>query len=124
MAHDEKLAARIRKILSRRRGVTEKRMVGGLSFLAGGAMCCGVAGAALMIRVGKDARDAALALPHTRPMILGGRELGGFICVEPAGIRSDKALADWVQRGLDFAAGLKKTARPPKTAGKRGAGEP
>jgi TfoX/Sxy family transcriptional regulator of competence genes len=103
MAYDEKLAARVRKALSARRDVAEKRMVGGLSFLVGGKMCCGVAGDALMVRVGAEARDRALAEPHVKPMQFAGRRLAGFICVAPAGCRSDAALAKWVRRGVDFA---------------------
>ncbi len=79
---------------------------GGLSFLVNGNMCCGVQGQALMVRVGADGRAQALDEPHVRPMLLGGRALSGFISVEPAGFAADDALARWVQRGLDVAAGL------------------
>jgi TfoX/Sxy family transcriptional regulator of competence genes len=68
MSHDQRLAARVRKILSARRDVSEKRMVGGLSFLVDGKMCCGVAGDALMVRVGAEARETALAEPHVKLM--------------------------------------------------------
>lgn len=89
-------------MLSNRSDVVEKRMVGGLSFMVGGSMCCGVTGDALMVRVGADARDRALAEPHVRPMKLGGRPLAAFVCIEPAGFRTDAALRAWVQRGIDF----------------------
>ena len=39
-------------------------------------------------------------------MLLGGRVLSGFICIEPAGDAADDALASWVKRGLDFVSGL------------------
>jgi TfoX/Sxy family transcriptional regulator of competence genes len=106
MPYDERLAARVRKILSARRDVGEKRMVGGLSFLVGGKMCCGIAGDGLMVRVGAEARDKALTEPHVRPMQFAGRRLKGFIRVGPAGCRTDAALARWVKRGVDFAAAL------------------
>ena len=51
-------------------------------------------------------REQALGQPHVRPMQFGGRALSGFICVEPDGFAADDALARWVQRGLDFVAGL------------------
>ncbi len=35
MGYDKKTAERVRRILSRRRGVVEKKMVGGLSFIVG-----------------------------------------------------------------------------------------
>ena len=106
MSHDERLAARVRKILSARRDVSEKRMVGGLSFLVDGKMCCGVTGDALMVRVGAEARDNALAERHVEPMQFAGRRLSGFIRVAPTGCRSDAALAKWVKRGIGVALGL------------------
>ena len=79
-------------------------MVGGLSFAADGAMCCGVTGAALMVRVGRDGMEQALAQPHVRPMTLGRRTLSGFVCVDPASALTDAELAAWVQRGIEVAA--------------------
>ena len=54
MAIDEKAAERVRRVLARRRGITEKKMMGALCFMAGGTMCCGITGSALMVRVGPD----------------------------------------------------------------------
>lgn len=115
MGYDAATAERVRGLLSGRADVVEKKMVGGLSFVAGGQMCCGVTGTALMVRVGADDRERALAEPHVRPMRLGGRVLSGFVCVDPAGFAADEALAWWVQRGLDFVASL--PARPPGPSG-------
>jgi TfoX/Sxy family transcriptional regulator of competence genes len=105
-AYDEKTAERVRRLLSGRRDVVEKRMVGGLSFMVNGSMCCGVTGTALMVRVGPEGRERALARPHARPMKFAGRPLSGFVCIDPEGFRTDKALAAWVQRGLDFVSAL------------------
>jgi TfoX/Sxy family transcriptional regulator of competence genes len=96
----------VRILLSSQPNVVEKKMVGGLSFLVNGTMCCGVTGTALMIRVGREAREQALREPHVRPMVLGGRPLSAFVCIDPPGYAADDALARWVQRGLDFVAGL------------------
>jgi TfoX N-terminal domain len=107
MSYDERIADRVRRILSGRPDVVEKKMVGGgLSFMVHGSMCCGVTGNALMIRVGPAARERALAQPHVRPMELAGRPLAGFVCVDSGGLRTDAALAAWVQRGLDFVSSL------------------
>ena len=113
MSYDLEAAERVRRLLSGRDDVVEKKMVGGLSFLVNGNMCCGVTGTALMVRVGADGREQALREPHVRPMQLAGRPLSAFICVEPAGFASDDALARWVQRGLDFVSGL--PAKPVRT---------
>ena len=42
MAFDEGLAERVREALRDRRDLTEKKMFGGLCFLLGGNMCCGI----------------------------------------------------------------------------------
>ena len=86
--------------------MVEKKMVGSLSFLVNGNMCCGVTGMALMVRVGAESREQALREPHVRPMLFADRALSGFICIEPEGCAVDDALASWVQQGLDFVSGL------------------
>ncbi len=106
MGYDEKTAERARQILSGRCDVVEKRMVGGLSFMVNGTMCCGITRNGLMVRVGAEAREWALAQPHVRPMEFGGRSLAAFVCVEPEGYQSDASLAAWVQRGIDFVSTL------------------
>jgi TfoX/Sxy family transcriptional regulator of competence genes len=114
LSFDPEAAARVRRLLSGRDDVVEKKMVGGLSFLVNGNMCCGITGLALMIRVGAESREQALREPHVRPMLLGGRVLSGFIRIEPAGYAAADALASWVQRGLDFACAL--PAKPVRTS--------
>jgi TfoX/Sxy family transcriptional regulator of competence genes len=103
MAYDEKTAERVRAALSGQRSLVEKKMMGGICFMLDGNMCCGVSGAALMVRVGREAYQEMLAQPHVRPMEFAGRRPTGFVFVEPEGHRSDAALATWVQRGVDFA---------------------
>ena len=104
LSYDPAAADRVRQLLSGRTDVAEKKMVGGLSFLVNGNMCCGIKGTALMVRVGAESRERALGEPHVRP--IAGRALSGFICIDPEGYTADDALASWVQRGLDFVSGL------------------
>lgn len=106
MAYDEKLALRVQKALQRRRGVSEKKMFGGLTFLVQGNMCCGVVGDELMVRVGPDAYDEALAFPEARKMNFTGRPMKGLVYVSARGIKSDAALKAWLERGLKFARSL------------------
>ncbi len=106
MAYDEQLADRVRGVLAQRKDVSEKKMFGGLSFMLGGNMCCGVDKDNLMVRVGPEQHEAALAQPHARPMDFTGRPLKGMVYVGSEGYRSDAAPAVWVKRGVDFAASL------------------
>jgi TfoX/Sxy family transcriptional regulator of competence genes len=108
MGYDEKTAHRLRRMLAGRADVVEKRMVGGLSFIVDGSMCCGVTRNALLIRVGREGRERALRQPHVRSMELGGRPLSGFVRVEPAGYKTDAALRSWVQQGIKHISGIPK----------------
>jgi TfoX/Sxy family transcriptional regulator of competence genes len=115
MSYDERTANRIRAVLARRRDVVERKMFGGLTFMVNGAMCCGITAEALVIRVGPAEYEAALAEPHARPMTFTGRPLAGMVYVDPPGYRTARALARWVQRGIDFVTA--KPARPARATG-------
>jgi TfoX/Sxy family transcriptional regulator of competence genes len=111
MPYDDTAAARVRRILAKRRDVVERKMMGGLCFMVKGSMCCGVSGSAVMVRVGAEAYRQMLAEPHVRPLEFAGRRPRGFVLVEPEAYRTDTMLGTWVQRGIDFV-----TALPPKRA--------
>src|SRR6188472_3788806 len=101
MAYDEELAQRIREQLGDEHDVTEKKMFGGIGFLLRGNMAVGVASTSeLMVRVGPDGSDDALARPHTRLFDMSGRPMKGWILVAPEGVADDSELAAWVQRGI------------------------
>ena len=117
MSFDEELAARVREKLSARASVAERKMFGGLAFMVGGHMCCGVLGPDLMVRVGPAAHETALAEPGARPMDFTGKPLKGMVYVSPAGLQAATALEGWIERGLAHVDGL-----PPKApAGARAA---
>ena len=102
MAYDEPLASRIREVLAGRPGMTEMKMFGGIAFMDRGNMACGVVGSELMVRVGPEAHDAALAQPGTRPMDFNGRAMKGMLFVGGAGLSADGGLQGWLERGLAF----------------------
>ncbi|QIK79635.1 TfoX/Sxy family protein [Sphingomonas piscis] len=102
MAFDAPLAHRVRRVLSSRHSLTERKMMGALCFMVDGHMACGVTGSALMVRTGPDAYLAALAEPGVKPMEIGGRPTKGFVLVDQNRLKSNQLLKKWVQRGLDF----------------------
>ncbi|MEV5910980.1 TfoX/Sxy family protein [Streptomyces chartreusis] len=109
MAYDEGLAQRIRERLGGRTEITEKRMFGGIAFLVHGNMAVGVSGDDLMVRVGPDGTEAALARPGTRIFDMTGRPMKGWILVAGDALAEDYVLGAWIEEGRAFAAGL-----PPK----------
>ena len=109
MAYDEGLAQRMREALATIHDIDEKKMFGGIGFLLNGNMACGVNKDDLIVRVGPEAYETALAEPHTKEFDMTGRPMKGWVVVRPTGYETDEALKGWVQRGVDFALTL-----PPK----------
>ena len=114
MAYSEVLADRIRAALGPDQRVTEIRMFGGLCLMVRGHMACGVIGDQLMLRVGRDLYEAALARKHARPMDFTGKPMPGMIYVGRAGCATTRAVRTWVDIALAFNATL-----PPKTRSRR-----
>ena len=106
MAYDEGLAQQIREVLGEQPGLVEKKMFGGVGFMVHGNMACGVHKDALIVRVGPEGYEKALARPHTRPFDITGRPMKGWCMVTSDGYESDDALKGWVQQGVDFALSL------------------
>lgn len=109
MAYDEDLANRIREQLADQQDVTEKAMFGGLAFLLAGNMAVGISGDELMVRVGGEGHEEALARPHARIFDMTGRPMKGWVLVAAEGVATTPELRDWVERGVAFARSL-----PPK----------
>ncbi len=109
MAYDDGLADRVRALLAGKPGVREQKMFGGLCFMLNGNMASGILGNELVIRVGKENLNEALALPHSRPFDMTGRPMRSFVYVAAEGLAEDEGLADWAQRGFAYAQSL-----PPK----------
>ena len=101
MAYDPDLAERLRKALSRRNGISEKRMFGGICFLLNGNMLCGVETGRFMFRVGKEQQAVALSKPGATPMDFTGRPSGGMVWVA-ARECDGRALAGWIALAENF----------------------
>jgi TfoX/Sxy family transcriptional regulator of competence genes len=105
MAYDEKLAERIRRLMAGRRGVIERKMMGGLTFMTESGMFCSASGkGGLLVRVDPQSRDKFLGEAHVEPADIGGRRMTGFIRVTAEGYRTEAGLKKWVERGLTAAA--------------------
>jgi hypothetical protein len=102
---------RLRRALAGRR-FREQTMFGGVCFMMNGNMLVGASKRGLLVRVGKDAHDAALEVPHARPMEMGGRQMQGYVFVAPEGVATEADLAMWLDRALAYVETL--PAKPPK----------
>jgi uncharacterized protein (DUF1697 family)/TfoX/Sxy family transcriptional regulator of competence genes len=90
--------------------VTERKMFGGVAFLRKGKMFCGIVGNDLMVRVGPERYESALADVHTRPMDFTGRPMNGYVFISPGGTRLATSVKKWVDAGDRFVATLDETA--------------
>jgi len=113
VAYDEDLAGRVRAVLPPAEAVTERQMFGGLAFMLGGHMFCGVVKDTLMLRLGPDGAEHALGRAHVRPMDFTGRPMKGMVFVEFGGLQGT-ALRRWVDAAAEYARGLPpRPATPP-----------
>jgi hypothetical protein len=120
MAYDEKTGERLRKSvkesLGKRRGLSESRMFGGLTFLVGGNMCCGVAGDELVVRVSHERSESLATRKHARLCDLTGRPMRGLVMIEKEGFNTAASLRRWVSEAVEHTTSLpakirKKTTR-------------
>lgn len=112
MAYDEHLAERMKRVLEGTPGLSEKKMFGGIAFMRHGLMFCGLVKDDLMVRVGPEQHEQALARPHVRPMDFTGRPMKGYVYVAKAGLRTEAMLRGWITRGLDFVSTLPEKGEP------------
>ena len=106
MPYSTTLAERLRNMLGRRKGVTEKAMFGGLSFLIDGKMFCGVLKDDLVVRVNPEDGPGLLKKPHVRPMNFTGKPMAGFLYVSAKGYDTEQELKEWAEFSLAFVSTL------------------
>jgi hypothetical protein len=110
MAYDEQLAERVREVVQDESGLTEKRMFGGLAFLVHGHLAVSASGrGGLLLRVDPADTERLVRPPTVRRFVMRGREMDGWLHVDPAAVETDETLHEWVRRGVGYARSL-----PPK----------
>lgn len=104
MSQDDKLADRVRELLSATtNNITEKKMFGGLCFMVNDKMCAGVKPGRLMVRIDPARCDQALEDESgATVMVHGGREMKGFIFIEEEVLKTKKQLQHWIKMALEF----------------------
>jgi TfoX/Sxy family transcriptional regulator of competence genes len=105
MAYDEELARRVRNLLDSRADVNERMMFGGICFLVGGKIACGVRSDELIVRAEPEhAYELIESEPGARPFDHNGRPIRGWLWVAREATAEDADLERWVRRGEAFAA--------------------
>jgi len=112
MAYDDDLADRIRVCLAAEPGVSERSMFGGLAFLIHGHMAVSVSRqGGLLLRVEPAQTEQLVGRPHAQRFVMRGREMDGWLRIDPEGIRTTRELNRWVALSVAYVRSL-----PPKKA--------
>jgi hypothetical protein len=107
VAYDEDLAQRIRALVGTQRGLTEKKMFGGLAFLVGGNMAIAASGqGGILVRVGPERSEQLEATSTASVAVMRGRPMPGWLRVGSDEVRTKRQLAKWVDLGIGFARSL------------------
>ncbi len=107
MAYDEELAARIRELIGTEPALTEQKMFGGLAFLIGGNMAIAASGqGGVLVRADPEESDTLVATTNARLMEMRGRQMRGWLRVDPEDVRTKPQLAKWVELGTTYARSL------------------
>ena len=110
MPFDEQLAERVRDRVEGVDGVVELKMFGGWGITIRGNMAVGIIGTDLIVRVGSEHYEDALARKGARVFDFTGRPMAGWVFVAGAVVANGRSLDAWVARGVRFAQSL-----PPKS---------
>lgn len=97
MAYNEKLANRVREIISlTHKNVEEKRMFGGLCFMVNDKMCVGVEQERLMVRLDPSRYDEAMEKEGCKPMDFTGKIMKGYVFVDINVLKTKNELSYWI----------------------------
>jgi TfoX/Sxy family transcriptional regulator of competence genes len=102
MPYNEKIDARIKKIIASWEHTESKKMFGGVCHLLNGNMFCGVYKEFLILRLGEESAQNALGLPNVRPFDITGRPMKEWVMIESEGFKSDSILTDWLNQAKEF----------------------
>ena len=106
------LIERMRNILTAKAvSWNEKKMMGGQTFMVDDKMCFGTLKGGLLCRIDPHERDALLDKTGAEIITQNGREMKGYVYVQPEGYESDQALEFWISKCLAFNPKAKSSKR-------------
>jgi hypothetical protein len=110
VAYDEQLAERVREQVQGEKGLSEKRMFGGLAFMINGHLAVSASSqGGLLLRVDPAETDVLVTDPLAERFVMRGRTMNDWLSIDIDQTTPDEVLAGWVNRGIAYARSL-----PPK----------
>ena len=103
MAYNEKLADRVRELISPTHKITEeKKMFGGLCFMVNDKMCVGVENERMMLRIDPAKYEEVMEMEGCRPMDFTGKVMKGFVFVDANVLNTKRKLEYWLNLALEY----------------------
>ena len=102
MPYNEAIEDRIKKVVSNWKNTDAKKMFGGICHLLHGNMFCGVYKDFLILRLGQENANKALAAPFAKPFDITGRAMKGWVMVAQEGFTTDDELETWLNQAKEF----------------------
>jgi TfoX/Sxy family transcriptional regulator of competence genes len=103
MPYNEKLAGRTRELIAlNHKNVEEKKMFGGLCFMANDKMCVGVEQERLMVRIDPAKYEEAMEKEGCTPMDFTGKVMKGFVFVAIDALNTKRKLEYWINLALEY----------------------
>jgi TfoX/Sxy family transcriptional regulator of competence genes len=100
--YSESLADRVRKRLEAIPNVTEKEMMGGLTFMYNDKMCVGIIGEELMCRIDPKLHESCVEKVGCRTMDFTKKPMKGYIMINDSGMKIKKDFDNWITLALEF----------------------
>ncbi len=103
MPYNEKLADRVRAIISETQDkVEEKKMFSGVCFMVNDKMCAGVQKQRLMLRLNPDIFETVVEKEGCTAMDMNGKVMKGYVLIDETALTTKKKLEYWIKLALDF----------------------
>lgn len=113
MTDDQELVASVRTAVAGAGAIREVRMFGGIGFMLNGNLVAAASRRGLLLRVGKDRQQEALAYSGARPMEMRGRMMEGYVYVDFPAL-NQQAVKDGIRMAVAYVQTLPaKTERKP-----------
>lgn len=112
MGYDERLLERVRDVLERKPGWTEKSLYGGRVYVLNGHPFIGAVDDGLIALCDAESLRKHLELKHCSAFTQKGKALPGWVLVSMEALKTAKQLSRWVEASFAHAQTLKAPKKP------------
>lgn len=103
MAYNEKLATRVRELITQTHKISDKKEIfKGLCFMVDDKMCVAVHTDEIMIRINPELDETVREMAGCKPMQMKAKVLKGYYFISDDVLKTKKQLNYWVQLALEY----------------------